>query len=834
MKTGDWELIQELFEAGLLLDGEQRLALLSQHVCSPEVRDEVEGLWRYSKDDPSQPDLDSVRRLALELLEEPEELVPQGLDRYKIIEPIGKGGMGVVYKAEQGYPVKRLVALKVLPLGSCSPERLQRFQAEQRALSLLDHPNVVSVYDSGETPEGQPYYVMAYLPSQPITVWCDENKLSIRDRLSLFIGACRGLAQAHRKGIIHRDINPNNVLTAMSEQGPVARIIDFGIARFTQPNQLEDPVRTAFGVMMGTPGYMSPEQAAGSGEEAVDTLSDIYGLGALLYELLTGVTPLGNAAQEADSLEELYRTTRNFLPPPPTQRLQPEMQPPEVASARNTTPGALEKTVRGELEWIVMKAIAHKAEDRYASCDDLTRDIERYLEGLPVEAGPVDRFYRIRKFIWFHRRAVVLTSAFLILLFTAVGFITSALWRALAAEKKTQQTLARLEAVQEFTQGIFSEVNPARSGREVTGYALLLKADRDLTQRYAQEPELEADTRMVLGSSFKGLGLLEEARNQFRRALSLRNKCLGSYHLQTLWAVEQLAFVEASLGDPGRARFLYSRAATAYGDQLGEEDLRTLRAAAGLAHALGRLGENEAALSGFSHALELQERVLGSQHEVVTATRHNYANLLLELGRLDEAESLMVQNQASMERGDQPDEVLALRILHNQAYLYQKRRFWDNAASLYRDVLERRRTILGPHHPESLHTLNNLAVTIGDGGGTEEAITLLGDALDEEDFPQTIHPTHLQMRHNLGHYLMASGDYQGAGEVLECVYLDRCHVLGRGHAGSLRTLWTITENKAAMGQADRNDFERVLNQAEKSLGTQHPDTRLYRAALQKM
>ncbi len=320
MNAGDWELIQELYEAGLTLEEAQRAALLSQHDVSPHVRDEVVGLWRHSGDDAAQPDLDSVRRLALEFLEQSEEPAPQGLERYKVLEPIGKGGMGVVYKAEQGYPVKRLVALKVLPLGSCSPEGLLRFQAEQRALALLDHPNVVSVYDSGETPEGQPFYVMAYLPSQPITTWCDENRLSVRERLSLFVGVCRGLAQAHRKGIIHRDINPNNLLTSMTEDGPVARIIDFGIARFTELDQLEQPVRTALGVLMGTPGYMSPEQAAGSGEEAVDTLSDIYGLGAVLYELLTGATPLGNAAKAADSLEELYRATRNFLPPSPAQR----------------------------------------------------------------------------------------------------------------------------------------------------------------------------------------------------------------------------------------------------------------------------------------------------------------------------------------------------------------------------------------------------------------------------------------------------------------------------------------------------------------------------------
>ncbi len=830
MSPEDWRLIQDLYAEGLDLDGDARAALLgARYAHRPDLQAEVRSLWQHYGGD----DFDSVRRLARRLIDQPDaaECAPIGLDRYRILEPLGQGGTGVVYRAQQQAPVKRLVALKVLSLGNCTPERLQRFRDEQQALALIDHANVARVYDCGETREGQPFYTMELLGETPITAWCDARQLKIEERLALFPGVCEGLARAHAKGIIHRDIKPANILVSESPDGPVARLIDFGIAKLESGRDA-----TVAGAIMGTPGYMSPEQAAGGGEAEVDVRGDIYNLGAVLYELVTGVTPLGEAAESADSLEALFRITREYRPEPPGYRLDVKAaDTAEIARKRGVTPARLIKALRGEPAWIIMKALAFHPEDRYATCEALIRDLVRYRDGLPLEAAPPQRFYRLRKLAFYYRRPLLLGAGFLAVLLAAILFITAALVRTRRAEAEVRDTLARLEAVLGFTQGIFEEVDPARGGRKITGFEQLEKAERDLAGRYAGRPELEASTRLVLGNAWRGLGLHRRARDQFRRALDLYHAIHGHGAEPSLRAGEALAFAAASLGDLKQARDRYQTCSDGYRRLFGPDDTATLRSTGGLAHVLGQLGRTDAAIPLFQQTLGAQERYLGPKHPLTRATRHNLANLLILNGDLKRAEPLIQNMLTDPNEASDPDHPMVLRALQAQALFLQKSGDSAAAAALYRDVWDRRERVLGRFHPDTLLTRNNLAVTLGDSGAVDEALTLLLDILQDPDLPRTEHPTHLRLRHNLGHFLMTAGQTDEAAHILQCVLEARTHILGPNQADTLRTRWTYAESLAAQGQKQEAQviFQSVIHKAETHLGPNHGDTKLYKRVLPK-
>src|SRR5215831_12980637 len=355
---------------------------------------------------------------------------------YKLLEPIGEGGFGVVFLAEQTAPVRRKVALKVLKAGMDTRQVVARFEAERQALAIMDHPHIAKVFDGGATPSGRPYFVMELVKGVPITEFCDQDHWTPRQRLELFVAVCQAVQHAHQKGIIHRDLKPSNVLVSRHDATPVVKVIDFGVAKSLGQELTDKTLFTGLAQMIGTPLYMSPEQA-GMSDLDIDTRSDIYSLGVLLYELLTGTTPFPKERFEQAGYDEIRRIIREEEPPRPSTRLSESKDTlASISAQRQTEPAKLTRLVRGELDWLVMKALEKDRGRRYETANGFARDIQRYLTDEPVQACPPSTTYKLRKFARKNRKALALAGASVLLLVAAVVVSTGQAIRATQAETK--------------------------------------------------------------------------------------------------------------------------------------------------------------------------------------------------------------------------------------------------------------------------------------------------------------------------------------------------------------------------------------------------------------
>ena len=386
---------------------------------------------------------------------------------YKLLQSIGEGGMGTVYMAEQTQPVRRTVALKLIKAGMDSRQVLARFGVERQALALMDHPNIAKVFDAGTTETGRPYFVMELVKGIPITRFCDERRLTTRERLTLAIPVCQAVQHAHQKGIIHRDLKPSNVLIALYDGKPVPKVIDFGVAKATGPRLTDQTLFTEFGAVVGTLEYMSPEQAE-LNQLDIDTRSDIYSLGVLLYELLTGSTPLDRKRLKQGAMLEMLRVIREEESPLPSMRLSTTEELANIAACRNIEPRKLSGLVRGDLDWIVMKALEKDRNRRYETANGLAADLRRYLDDEPVQACPPSTAYRLRKFVRRNQRALATAALVGVLLLVAVGAVAGSLiWMArdrAARRHETEQGLLEALAQTEtyLSEGEKQMDNPVR------------------------------------------------------------------------------------------------------------------------------------------------------------------------------------------------------------------------------------------------------------------------------------------------------------------------------------------------------------------------------------
>ena len=417
---------------------------------------------------------------------------PAYIGPYRILEKIGEGGMGVVYRAEQRHPIHRIVAIKIVKLGMDTQDVIARFEAERQALALMSHPNVAKVFEAGATDDGRPYFVMEYVRGEPITTYCDQHKLPIGPRLRLFVQACEAVQHAHQKAIIHRDIKPTNLLVTLEERGPVLKVIDFGVAKALSHRLTEHTLFTEQGRLIGTPEYMSPEQAEISGID-MDTRTDIYSLGVVLYELLAGALPFDSQTLRTAKFDDLRQMIREQEPPRPSQRLTAlRGEGTKAAARRGTDCSSLRRTLHSELEWIPLKAMSKDRADRYRSAAELADDVHNYLEGRPLIAGPQTTVYRLRKFVRKHRRAVALAAGIMV--------IFVALVVALALE--TRQAIVARNAEATRTIEYRQEVQRA------------LQAERVANQRLA-------DKLVSIGDAELKAGRMADARQTYLQSLDI-------------------------------------------------------------------------------------------------------------------------------------------------------------------------------------------------------------------------------------------------------------------------------------------------------------------------
>jgi serine/threonine protein kinase len=468
----------------------------------------------------------------------PTEKPSDRIGRYKLLEQIGEGGCGIVYVAEQQEPVRRRVALKIIKLGMDTRQVIARFEAERQALALMDHPNIAKVLDAGATDSGRPYFVMDLVKGVSITHYCDENNLTAEQRLRLFVQVCNAIQHAHQKGVIHRDLKPSNILVADHDGTPVPKIIDFGIAKATTDQRLTDnTLFTAFEQFIGTPAYMSPEQAKLSGLD-VDTRSDIYSLGVLLYELLTGKTPFEPKRLLEAGLDEIRRTIQEVEPVPPSTRLS-AMTKEELTSTaqhRGAEPPRLISLVRGDLDWIVMKCLEKDRARRYDSANGLTTDVQRYLSNDPVMARPPSRLYRFGKLV--RRNKLAVAAGALVLASLIIGLGVSALMffkesqaraRAVAAEREQSRLRHQAERIPGL---IFAaqrlrntrhteEPNPSKLAEEEALYREALALSRNL---YGDDHIEVVYLLVFLGSVINTQSRLADAERCYREALAISAK----------------------------------------------------------------------------------------------------------------------------------------------------------------------------------------------------------------------------------------------------------------------------------------------------------------------
>jgi serine/threonine protein kinase len=580
---------------------------------------------------------------------------------YRLIRKLGEGGMGEVWLAEQSAPVKRQVALKIIKAGRYDESALIRFDLERQTLAMMDHPSIAKVFDAGSTTEGQPYFAMEYVVGLPITEYCDAKRLSPAQRLLIFTMVCEGVQHAHQKAIIHRDLKPTNILVAEVDGRPLPRIIDFGLAKaILQQPQGGGTMVTRAGGLVGTPGYMSPEQMDPRTAD-VDTRADVYSLGVVLYELLTGVLALDAQQWESKPFHEVLRQAHEEEPTSPSTRLSNDPAAAAIAEKRSTDPRQLANMLRGDLDWITLKALERDRARRYGTPAELAADLGRYLRNEPVIARPATLVYRTKKYVQRHKFGVAAASAATLLL-VAFGVMQTIELRRITRERN------RADRVTKFMTGMFKVSNPSEArGNAVTAREILDKSSKDIDTGLRKDPELQAQLMETMAQTYAGLGLYGRAQDLVEHARAIKGSMFGERSRETLASNSYLAQLLRAQGHLPEAEKLLQNTVEAQRQVLGPNDPDTLASMDRLGYVYANEARHAEAEKLFRQTLNTERKVLGPDDPQTLSTLNELAEILTPQGRYTEADQIYGELIAAQKRTLGPDHPATLLSMSHAA-----------------------------------------------------------------------------------------------------------------------------------------------------------------------
>jgi eukaryotic-like serine/threonine-protein kinase len=690
---------------------------------------------------------------------------PERIGPYRLLQKLGEGGMGEVWLAEQTEPVRRKVALKVIKAGMDTRQVIARFEAERQALALMDHPAIAKVYEAGETPRGLPYFAMEYVAGEPITSYCDRHLLTMPERLQLFSRVCEGVQHAHQKGVIHRDLKPSNVLVAIQDGGAVPKIIDFGVAKAIAQRLTERTMFTELGVLIGTPEYMSPEQAEMTGLD-VDTRTDVYALGVMLYELLTGALPFESRDLRQAGYDEIRRRIREVDPPRPSTRIS-TMGDASAESARNrkTDPGKLASQLRGDLDWIVMKALEKDRTRRYGTPSEVASDLTRHLKHEPVVAGPPSAWYRSKKFVRRHRFGVAMATLGVAGL-VAFGLVMALQARTIARERD------RAERVSEFLVSLFKVSDPSEArGNSITAREVLDRGADQIGRELEKEPLVQAQMMQTMGRVYLNLGLAKKAEPLFARCVELRTDLLGPESLDTLKARRLNYRAWDHLGRYKEVEAALVPLLATDRRVLGENDPETLSAMSDLGVSYERLEMFEKAGAFYKDSLERRRRVLGLDDPDTIWSTNNLASNLEDTGKPEDSARLFHEVTMARERvlgADHPD---TLQSMTNEARLLNRTHHTAEAEDLLRKAIDGKTRVLGSEHPSTLVSKSELIEVLVSEKKYDDASALYHEVLETRlRIGPADTPAVLSLKTNMGVYFMMMGRPADARKVYQEVY----------------------------------------------------------------
>jgi serine/threonine protein kinase len=649
------------------------------------------------------------------------------IGRYNLLQQIGEGGWGVVFMAEQREPVRRRVALKIVKPGMDTKSVVARFEAERQALALMDHPNIAHVLDAGTTDHGRPYFVMELVQGIKMTDYCDHNNLPTAARLELFLQVCDAAQHAHQKGIIHRDLKPSNILVTTSPEGkPLPKVIDFGIAKATAGVRLTDKsLFTAFDMLIGTPAYMSPEQAAMTNVE-VDTRTDIYSLGVLLYELLTGTTPFDTQELLKVGLDELRRVIREQDPLRPSTRLstmaKADLTP--IARCRKAEAPKLIRAVRGDLDWIVMMALEKDRARRYQTANGLALDIQRYLANETILARPPSRLYKLQKAVLRNK-----------ILFTGIGVfgvlvVLSLIVVSLSFAKERRSAVKSQQATK-FLEEMLNGVGPSFAlGRDTSVVRQILdQTDERLGKEMTNQPEIRAELGTMIGRLYRQIGNFDKAEEMERAALAVRRERFGPESHEAAATLNELGLALLSTHKLSEAQAVDGEALAIRRHLFGNENADTATSMNDLSAVYREEGKLAEAEPMAREALEIRRKLFGDEHLDVADSRRNLSIILGDEGKWAESEALAREVLATRRKLLPSEHPWLASALDDVAWAAGARGNLDEAEKLEREALAMRRKLLPENHPDVAESLYLVGDRMRQRGNVNEAIPILNSAL---------------------------------------------------------------------------------------------------------